>query len=270
VFTCNNYSEEEELQLSELDCQYIVYGREVGESGTPHLQGFVYFTNKRSFKAIRKLLGPHYHIEIARGTNGQAIEYCKKDGNVFEKGKAPMDQAGKGETQKEKWKEIIIRAKAGDEDWLLETYPSVYFRHLQLFRSHREFNVSVMDYEDTPHEWWYGSTGTGKSRRLSEEYPDHYPKLVNKWWCGYSGEEVVAIEEWPREVNDILVSYLKKWVDRYKFMAEYKGGSFIIRPPKIIVLSNFSLEESFIKVDDLLPLKRRFKVTKFVSLINKF
>lgn len=265
-FTCNNYTEEEELFLSEVECQYLVYGREVGEEGTPHLQGFIYFTNKRSFRAIRKLFGSRFHLEIKRGTNDQAIDYCLKDGDVFEKGKRPLDQASKGESQKSKWREIIEKAKLGDEDWLLETYPSVYFRHLQLYRSHRVFDVSVMDYTDTPHEWWYGATGTGKSRKLSADYPDHYPKLVSKWWCGYAGEEVVAIEEWPREVNDILVSYLKKWVDRYKFMAEYKGGSFVIRPPKIIVLSNFSLEESFPKIDDLAPLKRRFKVTKFVTL----
>lgn len=267
-FTLNNYTPEEEALVQNLPAKYIVYGREIGKEGTKHLQGFVVFRGARNLDRVSRLFNKRAHLEIKRGTFAQAIEYCKKDGDVFEEGVQPLDPKEKGEKEREKWSIILQKAKEGDECWLAEYYPQIYFKSLPLFRSHKAFNLVSMDYSDneTPHEWWYGETGTGKSRKLNDDYPDHYPKLVNKWWCSYRGEEVVAIEEWPREVNDILISYLKKWVDRYKFMAEFKGGSFVIRPPKIIVLSNFSLEESFPKIDDLQPLKRRFKVTKFVKL----
>lgn len=267
-FTVNNYTSEEEELIKNIKCKYLVYGKEVGDCGTKHLQGFIVFSGVRTLDRASRVFNKRAHLEIKRGSFKEASDYCKKDGEVFEKGDLPLDQVCKGEKEKEKWKNILAKAYEGDETWLAEQYPSIYFRSLPLFRSHKKFDLSVLDYTDadTPHEWWYGETGSGKSRQLNVQFPDHYPKLVNKWWCAYSGEDVVGIEEWPREVNDILISYLKKWVDRYKFMAEYKGGSFVIRPKKIIVLSNFSLEEAFLKVDDLAPLRRRFKAIKFVKL----
>ena len=34
-FTCNNYTEEEYGALLNMECQYVVIGKEIGESGTP-------------------------------------------------------------------------------------------------------------------------------------------------------------------------------------------------------------------------------------------
>jgi len=67
-------------------------------------------------------------------------------------------------------------------------------------------------------------------------------------------------------MNDIMVHHLKKWVDRYKFLAETKGSSMIIRPEKVIVISNFSIEECFSNPMDVAPLKRRFKIIHFAHL----
>lgn len=269
-FTLNNYTEEEEVKLQSVNCKYLVYGREVGDQGTKHLQGFIVFCGARTLDRVARVFNKRAHLEIKKGSFLQAIEYCKKDGDVFEKGVAPLDQQEKGEKEKEKWAIILQKAREGDEEWLATQYPSLYFKNLSLFRSHRKYDLSPMTYEDceTPHEWWYGDTGTGKSRQLNELFPDHYPKEVSKWWCGYIGQEVVAIEEWPKDSGNIsiMASYLKRWVDRYKFQAQFKGGSMIIRPKKIIVLSNYSIEECFPAGQDHLPLKRRFKVTKFVKL----
>jgi len=98
------------------------------------------------------------------------------------------------------------------------------------------------------------------------QYPNHFQKELNKWWCGYKGEEVVAIEEWSPK-NECTGSQLKIWADRYPFTGQIKGGSLKkIRPKKIIVLSNYTIEECFPAKEDHLPLKRRFKVTMFYNL----
>ena len=55
--------------------------------------------------------------------------------------------------------------------------------------------------------------------------------------------------------------FLKKWADRYSFDAEVKGSKLIIRPERIIVTSNYSIEEVF--CDDIMmqnAIKRRFEV----------
>jgi len=74
---------------------------------------------------------------------------------------------------------------------------------------------------------------------------------------------VVAIEEWSPK-NECTGAYLKIWADRYPFTAQIKGGSLTkARPIKLIVLSNYSIEDCFPDARDYEPLKRRFTVIEF-------
>lgn len=265
-FTVNNPTEYyEELVLGDLRIdtpwQYIVYGRERGERGTPHLQGYVYFANKKSFDQVKEILGSQAHVEKQRGPTQRAIEYCKKDGDYTEWGEAPLGPAG----QADKWKTVISLARTGSMQEIEDRYPAIFLRYhtkLQgLFRAERPIILDVLE-----NEWWFGPTGTGKSRQLWNHYPQHFQKSLNKWWDGYANEDIVAIEEWSPK-NEVTASFLKIWSDRYPFTAEIKGGSLQkIRPKKIIILSNYSIEECFIHEQDRGPIKRRFKVVQFHSL----
>lgn len=78
VFTVNNYTEKEINDLFYNDkTHYICFGGEVGENGTPHLQGYLAFKNKQALSACKKL-NSRAHWEVKRGTVQQAIDYCKK------------------------------------------------------------------------------------------------------------------------------------------------------------------------------------------------
>ena len=61
-----------------------------------------------------------------------------------------------------------MRRREGDEDWLKENEPNVAFKHMATFRSHKKAKKEPLNYVDTPHEWWVGPTGTGKSRRYGK------------------------------------------------------------------------------------------------------
>jgi len=81
-FTLNNYSESDEAELIQKCCaisaKYVV-GREVGESGTPHLQGYIEFKSAVAFGAVKTLLGDNsVHLEGRRGTRKEARDYCMK------------------------------------------------------------------------------------------------------------------------------------------------------------------------------------------------
>lgn len=62
AYTLNNYTPEEEAKMRALhliskQVRYHVFGHEIGENGTPHLQGFITFTNRKKFTTVKKLLG---------------------------------------------------------------------------------------------------------------------------------------------------------------------------------------------------------------------
>lgn len=264
-YTLNNYTDDELALIRAFEAAYQVIGFEVGEQGTPHLQGYIQWKNPRTLKGMKKLM-PRAHLERRMGTIDQAVDYCKKDGKFEEYGTKPLTQTEKGLGEKQRWMDIIDAAEKGDEEWLKENHPNVYFRQLNVFRSHKKKKTEIADYsnDDTPHEWWWGPTGTGKSKKLWEDFPEHYQKEQNKWWDGYQGEDVVAIEEASPETMKYLASRLKVWADRYPFPGEIKGGRMNgIRPKKIIVLSNYPLEACFPGEADAGPLRRRFKEVKF-------
>lgn len=59
--------------------EYIVAQREKGEKcGTMHIQGFVIFKERHNLTWLHNHFWRGGHYEVARGTNQQCIDYCKK------------------------------------------------------------------------------------------------------------------------------------------------------------------------------------------------
>jgi len=96
-FTLNNYSEEECLSLTTLlnsvlpNLSYGIIGKEVGQSGTPHLQGYIrlkpsYLLATGGTISKWKSLFPglhRAHLEPAFGSDLDSEKYCSKDGNII-------------------------------------------------------------------------------------------------------------------------------------------------------------------------------------------
>lgn len=267
VFTINNPTEWDEVDLANLknEADYLIYGKETGECGTPHYQGFVRFLNARSFASVKSLL-PRAHVELQRGAAWQAADYCRKEGDFQEFGNVPSKPSGS--KTKLMWKQCIEWAESGELDKIKEEYPHIYLLHMPKLLAIRRRQLGILP-GSLSNEWWVGPTGSGKSRRLWELYPDHYSKGLNKWWCGYGDEPVVAIEEMDPDHGKYLGHFLKIWADRYPFSPEIKGAHIKkIRPEKIIVLSNYTIDECFERAQDRLPIKRRFKTVHFHNLFD--
>jgi len=260
-FTINNYSEEEFNALKEIKCQYLVCGKEIGEQGTPHLQGYVYFKGPKTLACASKCL-PRAHLEPAKGTADQNYAYCTKEGNFIEIGTRPKSQKEKGEMEKERWSNIINLAESGNLEQLKEEDPQVYLKHYRTLQAIQKDHAPMPANADgTTGIWYYGPSGSGKSRKAREENPDAYLKMCNKWWDGYHDEEVVLIEDLDQN-HGVLGHHLKIWADRYAFPAEIKGGKINIRPKKIIVTSNYHPMEIWADKGTLEPILRRFEITK--------
>lgn len=84
-FTYNNYTGPYLDILNyilNINCSIVFYAKEVGESGTPHIQGYFEFKKKnRPLTVFKKtLLEGLIHFEKAKGSLKENYEYCSKDG----------------------------------------------------------------------------------------------------------------------------------------------------------------------------------------------
>ena len=155
VFTLNNYSEDEYLNILNSEYfKYVIIGKEIcPTTGTPHLQGYGELERQRRIKSIKKM-NARMHFERRFGTQQQAIAYCKKDGNYQEKGEMNC--------QGERIDLIALKEKAMQNvsvRQLLQYHDEVSLNHLKTFQAYKSF---IKPEKIKPAVTWiYGPTGSG-------------------------------------------------------------------------------------------------------------
>lgn len=150
VFTHNNPTEEHELHWSlfaEEYCEYLLYGREQGESGTPHLQGCFILHVKRRLSQLRGLV-PQCHLEVMRGSVAQATSYCSKDGDTVDFGEPPTSQQGK-RSDFEHYRDWIREQSVWPTDATIASqWPSLYGRYRTSVLAMRDLLFSQPELEE--------------------------------------------------------------------------------------------------------------------------
>lgn len=264
-WTLNNYTEEEVtalrhsvvLLLERKEIDYIVYGFETAETGTPHLQGYVEFKHHHNIREAQFELNVpyHTHFEVRRGTRYQASEYCKKEGNFEEYGVTPVQtyvekRAAKRTEGDRKWESITASIRRNPfcpltdlEDREFVASKLKYLEKLQAQciadRSTKLRNVSCTVY--------WGPTGTGKSYRAykyaEEHEPDNVPFIISfnsdrdEWFDGYLGQHIIVIDEFdPHRVNK---NFFKRLLDRYPLRLAVKGSFSYANWDTVIITSNY-------------------------------
>jgi len=269
VFTVNNPTplEVEVLKAAGNLCKYMIVGHEVGENGTPHLQGYVTMKNACRFTSIKQLVGDRAHVEPAKGNVEQNFKYCSKDGEFWELNDRPLFPAEKGKLEQQRYKRAWDLACEGSLEDIAEESPDIMLRHYNTLKKIKADKILERQLEDTleKSEWYWGKTRTGKSRKARTENPDAYLKCANKWWDGYSDQEVVLLEDYDKK-HDGLIHHIKIWADRYPFPAEIKGSTIKIRPKKLIITSNYHPRDIWTDASDLEPILERFNITEFLTL----
>lgn len=260
VFTVNNWTEEDIMgvQLLAEHAQYLVYGKEVGKCGTPHLQGYVYFKNARTWNIIQKHIPRCYKAKAF--TLEEGIAYCKKEGDFHEFGVEP--KAGR-RTDLDAVKEEIVSGKRVD-DIVLEN-PSIFHQYGRTLSKIEDVTMRKrFRTEMTEGIWYIGETGAGKSHKAFEGFtPEtHYVYPYDGDWCdGYAQQETLILNEFR---GQIAYSRLLELVDKWPASLRRRGREPMpFTSKRVIVTSKMHPRDVYKNLsehDTLDQLLRRFKI----------
>lgn len=262
VFTINNYTDDDEAGIAMCGAQYTVYGKEVGEQGTPHLQGYMYFKSQRTMKSISKKL-PRAFLDVRRGSHEQAREYCVKDGDFMEFGTPPEKNGG------DQLVDRLQKNKRMRENSIEESVDNGDISFLQI-KKLKECKL-VLAQEGEPYTaedvrglWVYGPPGTGKTHYARSLDENLFIKSQNKWWDGYSGQWVVVLDDLDQQ-GACLGHHLKIWADKWACTGEVKGGTVNLKHRRFVVTSNYTPAELWPEDETMRKaIERRFEMKQLL------
>lgn len=223
VYTLNNYTEDEIAALQSIDCLYHVMAKEVApETGTPHLQAYIYFKNRgRRFGGVRKLPGmARAHLEAAKGTPTENKNYCtgmcaKKNfvlnDWVWEFGELPQSQGERNDITAIK---EMVKKGAGMREVLEVATSYQAAKHAELLMKHMSEPID-RDPNTFRVYWYWGPTGTGKTHAARTEAGADTWVSGNtlKFWNGYDGHKNVIFDDFRRNMCTFvdLLHYTEPW-----------------------------------------------------------
>lgn len=245
-----------------LGARYTCGQLEKGESGTLHVQLATNFKDPVGFTKIKRVL-PRAHIEKAK-SEGALIKYCLKEETrvlgPFEFGVLPVRH-----NEKKDWDEVWEMAR---NNQLEKIDKSILIPHYSQLRSiakdHMEFpHLDATNLPEVKGVWMWGPTGVGKSTRAHLENPQAYPKnSKNVWWDGFQGQEVVIMDDVNLDdVKNHWSNYMK-WADIIPHTLQIKGGAVINSFKKLIVTSNYSMNQvlEMVPENSRMAFKRRWRI----------
>lgn len=240
-FTLNNYVEDDVAHLNGLgdalqlnNIHGLVYGFEVGDSGTKHLQGFISMCKRVTLHALKGLISNRIHGEQARDPP-KAWDYCKKDGQYREFGKRPV---GKGRRTDLQSVQLAIQGGSSYQDIQDQffrafcQYPKAIKTYVERYQEKRTWQPEVIVH--------WGKTGTGKTRSVYDQSMEAQQDLYwfpgNNWFDGYTGQQWVIFDDF--DCSEFKLTYLLKLLDRYPMRVPVKGDFVQWVPRKIFITSN--------------------------------
>lgn len=241
MFTINNPEDDMLFTALPEGARYVCWQREVGAEGTPHLQGYIAFTEMFRRKRVSDLLGGHAWLGAARGTEQQAVEYCTK---ADTRAAGPWEFGERKEqgerTDLKPFQAACAAIVAGEPLRSLDPY---------LFAKHSNGLKALSALQAPPRRdglvvtCIVGGTGVGKTHWVFEHFPTTFrPHYGNGglWWDGYAGEDSILLDEFRGQCP---LQKLLMILDKYPLMLEIKGGYLAARFTKVFITTNSEPEE---------------------------
>lgn len=265
-FTINNFTDtdvQKILDISECKLNYLIVGEEIGESGTPHLQGYIHWKNAILFKSMKKMF-PRAHYELTKGTDNENKVYCSKDKKLIREVGEPSGGQGK----RTDLEEIKHRILSGENLAEVVTEGCNNYQQLRYAEGLVKYRKIDKEYKKKKVYWYHGDTGTGKTKAAMLNCGKNDIWISGKdlmWFDGYWGQKCVIIDDFRGDF--CTFHFLLRLLDGYDMMVPVKGGFVKWEPEEIYITSSYSPRKVFKVRENIEQLIRRISYTEY--FINK-
>ena len=258
-FTLNNPTEEERTFFSTFQLgdfyNYMVYQEEKGEEGTTHFQGYIEIRERRLLNWLQIHFNNRAHYEPRKGTQEEAIAYCKKEDTRVEGGMSgefgqPKPKGRPSTTTEERRAQAVetlkkvrkgeIRPREVDEEILLfPGYVAAEKRALKAIGKGPDrsegFRIFVVN----------GPTGVGKSFAFHKICNGNYVGWRNGWFTDAENmHEYLFLDEFVGGCKDgIQLHELLDMLDPFPQQLPIKGGFAPAMYRTVFITTNISPEQ---------------------------
>lgn len=234
-FTTNNWDEKdkEDIKVFAQKCSIFVCQSEVGEKGTPHIQGVFKFDKKIRFSGLKKIFQKSHFEKCISFHN--TIEYCRKN-------------------------------ETFDGQWRLEKGVAESVRVLPtagLFSWQAEVVADISKEPDDRHIQWYIDAEGGKGKTALCRYliTHHNAIYIN----GGKGSDILHVTaealrakvncklivfDFPRTLEGKVSYTAIESIKNGLFMStKYEGGLINMNPPHVVIFANWQPDISQLSLD---------------------
>lgn len=191
AFTLNNWTDDDKVKLLAAfnagGVDYLVFGEEIGTSGTPHLQGHVSFSQVTRGPKVLKVLGVQCHLSMAKNAQ-RSIDYCKKSGSYTEYGSSSSVPVARQRTDIEEFK-LSVKGGITSLKVLREIHSGFLSRCERFAQAYVDDNrPSVPIRDHTPNDWQQCILDACSSEvddSVIHFVIDHQGQGGKSWVCSY-------------------------------------------------------------------------------------
>lgn len=245
VFTLNNPGDFRP-DFNVPSVHYAIYQLERGENGTPHLQGYIRFANRKRFTTVMRFLdNPRYHIEPARGSEQQCHDYCSKADTRIEaphEFKAENFQEDQGKQGRRSDLQAVadeLKANKPLKD-IFADHPTTCIKfHAGVVKTAAMIKPLPPIARDKEVLVFWGETNTGKTHWAMTLFPGLYSVAPGRGpWDTYEGEETVLFDEfdwtqWP-------ITDMNRFLDKWRCQLNCRYANKYLDATRVVICANSS------------------------------
>lgn len=280
-FTLNNPQpdEIEHLSIPNDLINYIVFQKEEGDNGTPHLQGYVQFKGRKRLLQAKGILGTvRIHAEIAKGSYESNKSYCTKFPRLtdFVEYGDPVKQGMRCDIMAfvEDMKENMMSSDEviDKHPKIAAKYPRFESRVRDMVQRNRITSQAFVPRDGWQFElvtriqgepdsrkivWYHDAVGNSGKTYFSNHFigvDGRRPFVVtggkySDIFYGYGFERVV-IFDWPRSgVDRFPYEVCEAFKNGYFFSTKYECRAVRFPTPWVIIFSNFGPDRTQLSED---------------------